>query len=170
MKLPSLRSFTLLALLVLGLLAPQAPLYATDISITSTSVAPSATGLRFTRVYKAGAAITAGQAVYLEASSNTVKLADANGASAEIRTAIGIATGTVASGGLVPVCYKDSAFAIGATVTNGAVYILSATAGGIAPVADLTTGWYGQVVGLGASASTISFNFEGGFFRTGTAQ
>jgi hypothetical protein len=168
MKLPRLHCLTLLALLTLGLLIPQAPLWAADVSITSTSVAPSSSAKM--RVYKAGAAITAGKLVYLEASTQTVKLADADSATAEARTAIGIATATAATGGLVPVCYKDSAFVIGGTVSNGAVYILSATAGGLAPVADLTTGWYAQVAGLGASTTTISFNFEGGYFRTSTAQ
>ena len=46
-------------------------------------------------------------------------------------------------------------YTVGATVTVGSVYALSgATAGGIAPIADLTSGWFTQIVLVGLTATT----------------
>ena len=44
---------------------------------------------------------------------------------------------------------------IGGTVTVGGVYVLSGTAGAIAPVADLATGDYTTVIGIGKTATNL---------------
>lgn len=119
----------------------------TDLSITATSV--KAGGNAIIAHGLAGVAITAGQPVYLDAATGTYKLADNNLAGAENVT--GIALNGAASG--QPVAVQTSGdITIGATLTAGSAYCLSATAGGIAPVADLTTG--NVVIQLGLAKST----------------
>ncbi len=45
------------------------------------------------------------------------------------------------------VVYDDDDLTLGATISMSApVYVLSGTAGGIAPSADVTTGWYPKVI------------------------
>lgn len=138
----------LLALATLFVLAVAS--HAADLSVTAASVVPGSKAK--TTVYTAGATITAGQAVYFDSSAGTVKLADAN-ASATTAAVIGIAANGASSGQPVSVITEDDDFTPGATLTTGTVYILSATAGGIAPVADLTTGWYPGVVFIAKSTT-----------------
>lgn len=116
----------------------------TALSVTAASVLASNAARRKTGV--AGATITAGQALYADASaSNTLKLADAN-ASAATANPVGIALHGASSGQPLAYVEEDPDFTPGATLTVGTVYVLDATAGGIAPVADLTTGWYPNVL------------------------
>ena len=103
----------------------------------------------------AGVAVTAGQAVYKDANdANKFKLADAN-ASLAAATAVGIALHGAAAGQPLRVMTSGT-LTIGGTVAAGLIYVVSATAGGIAPSADLTTGWYTTVLGLGISTTKIS--------------
>lgn len=135
-----------------------------DITITAANVVPSAAAAGVTKIFRstAGAAINAGQLIYLDtADSNKAKLADANGASALIRTPIGLAINSAGSGQEVAYVKEDDDLTIGATVANGTVYVLSATPGGIAPAADLTTGWYPCVVAVGKSATKVAFRAAG---------
>lgn len=131
-----------------------------DVSVTATSVAVASDTV-IERGF-AGATITAGQTVYLS-SSGTWLLADAN-ASATTANVQGIALNGAASGQPVAVAVGGS-LNPGFTVTVGAVYVLSATAGGIAPVADLATGWYTGIVGVGITASNLRLIM----FRAGVA-
>lgn len=127
-----------------------------DYSVTAASVLPSAAA-RLSSQYAAGAAITIGQSVYLDAATSTIKLADAN-LSAAAATFFGIAVSTAAAAGQpIVVCLGDVSFTPGFTVAAGATVILSATAGGLAPIADLATGWYLNVVGVGIGSNKINF-------------
>ncbi|MEN9932351.1 MAG: Rhizobium phage 16-3 [Pseudomonadota bacterium] len=123
-----------------------------DITITSSSVA--AAGATDVADCTAGATITAGQVVYLESSSNTVKLADADSATAEVRSPYGIALNGGASGQPIKVLRRGSV-TIGATLTAGLAYYLSKTAGGICPVADIASGGYATVLGIATSTSVL---------------
>lgn len=49
---------------------------------------------------------------------------------------------------------------IGATLTAGVAYYCSGTAGGIAPVADVTTGWYVTIVGIATSTTVLDVKFH----------
>lgn len=107
----------------------------------------------------AGASITAGQAVYLDSSTNTVKLADADTAGATAGVAVGIALHAAASG--QPIKYQTGGqITIGATVTVGRVYIVSSNAGGIAPDADALTGWYKTILGVGITTAIIAMGIQ----------
>jgi hypothetical protein len=123
-----------------------------DITITAANVVAGASAQYYDTT--AGATITAGQTVYIDASdSNKAKLADAN-ASSTTATVKGVALNGASSGQPVKIQTSGS-LTIGATITSGGVYVQSATAGGIAPVADLTTGWRTSIIGIGTSTSVL---------------
>jgi hypothetical protein len=101
-----------------------------------------------------GATATAGQAVYRDASDGKMKLADANlsAAAADVR---GILLTGGADGQPCQYIEEDDDFTPGFTVTVGTIYVLSGTAGGIAPAADLATGMYPAVLMIGKSATKV---------------
>ena len=123
-----------------------------DITVTAASVAQGANASTVQGFL--GATVTAGQVVYRDSADSLFKLADGNSATAAARAAYGIALNGGASG--QPVVVQTSGdYSPGATVTVGGVYVLSATAGGIAPVADLASGNYTNTIGIGITASTM---------------
>lgn len=126
-----------------------------DLSITAGSVIAYADVTP--RDGTAGETITAGQVVYIDTSDNNeIKLADCDSSSATA-TVAGIAL-TGASNGQ-PIKYAPSGeITIGATVTVGELYVLSGTAGGIAPEGDLATGDYVSFLGIGTTAARIRFS------------
>jgi len=144
----------------LALLAFIAPLSAADVSITAASVKPSSAAV-LRRDWTAGEALTAGQLVYRSSSDFKVYKADCNSGTAGIRDCIGIAVTSAIADGPVVVCLEDTALTLGGTVANGTVYCLSATAGGICPLADMTSGYYVTVVGVGSTTSVIAFRAKG---------
>lgn len=120
-----------------------------DLSVTAANVAKqSGTSVTGT----AGATITAGQVVYLDAADGKYKLADASAATTD--GVVGIALNGGADG--QPLTIQTSGIIDpGATATEGVVYCLSATAGGIAPVGDLVTNDYVTVLGVGNAGGNI---------------
>lgn len=109
-----------------------------NLSVTAASVLASATALTGAGI--AGATITAGQPIYKDtADSNKLKLADAN-ASAATAVVEGIALNGAATGQPVSFVYQDDVFTPGGTLVVGETYVVSATAGSLCPIADLTTG------------------------------
>lgn len=128
-----------------------------DVSITAANVIADS-GANIT-TGTAGATITAGQAVYRDANdSNKIKLADAN-ASLTAATAVGIALHGATAG--QPISYMTSGtLTVGGTVAAGLIYVVSATAGGIAPSADLTTGWYTHILGVGISTTKMTMGLQ----------
>lgn len=123
-----------------------------DLSITATSVLPG--GNAKTVDYPAGAAITAGQVVYLDTSTGSVKLADCDSGTSAVRSPLGIALNGAASGQPVEVL-TEGEITIGATVEASVPYFLSPTAGGICPLADVASGDYAVFLGFGVSTTKI---------------
>lgn len=111
-----------------------------DISVTAASVAPVAGSTTINKQYNAGATITAGQCVYLDtANSNVWKLAQDDGTALEAGSGgLGIALHGASSGQPLAVATAGNV-TFNAVLTAGETYIVSATAGGIAPVADIST-------------------------------
>ena len=143
-----------LAALAFAFIVPPLALQASDLSITTASFAPSASAQK--QIGTAGATITIGQLVYLDVSSLTWKLADGNVLAASYPT--GIAATAAISGQFIVVVTADEDLTLGATLSMTApIYILSANAGMIAPVADLTTGWYPSVVLIAKSTTKCIF-------------
>ena len=128
-----------------------------DLSITAANVQIAADpNIQHKR---AGAAITAGQAVYISTDTGRALLADSNSATAEARVAFGIALNSAASG--QPVAIQTGGdLTIGATLTAGVFYYLSDTPGGICPVADLGSGEYPCTIGMATSASVLRLSFK----------
>jgi hypothetical protein len=122
-----------------------------DISITAANVAPGsaviARGI-------AGAAITAGQAVYADAANNGI-IKKANAAtSAATAACVGIAVNNAAIG--QPVNYVTSGvYTVGGTVAAAVPYAVSgANDGGICPTSDITvSGEILTVLMIGISAT-----------------
>lgn len=104
--------------------------------------------------YNAGAAITAGQAVYLDSATSTWKLADAD-ASAATADCVGIALNTGVSGQPMTV-QTDGTLTIGATMTLGEVYFLGTGAGGIIPAADLANPARTTIIGVATSTTVLT--------------
>jgi len=133
-----------------------------DIAITAANVLRGANAKILTGV--AGATITAGQVVYSDTSdSSKFKLADAN-LSAATANPVGIALHGAANGQPLTIVTEDDDFTPGGTLSlsaaaDDAIYVLSATAGGIAPVADLASGWYPVIIGVAKSATKMNFRF-----------
>lgn len=121
-----------------------------DISITAGNVVPSATAS--TVHGTAGATITAGQTVYLDTTTNTYKLCDADVAASAVCAGIALHG---ASAGQPLTILTDGQITIGATVVRGTAYYVSLNAGGICPVADISTGDYVSLVGIADSTTTI---------------
>lgn len=127
-----------------------------DLSITAADMIP-ASGASLGNG-TAGATITQGQAVYLDASTGTIKLADAN-LSAAAAAAVGISVSSAVAG--QPVVYQRGGdLGFGAILTAGKIYVLSATAGGIAPAADLASGWKTTILGVATTTSNLAMHLH----------
>lgn len=122
-----------------------------DISVTAANVLPGAGAVVEDGL--AGATITAGQVCYRD-SDGTFKLADADGASAIIRTGRGVALNGAAAGQPLRI-QRQGEITIGATMTAGTTYYLSNTPGGICPVADVGTGEYYHIIGIAKSTTVM---------------
>lgn len=127
-----------------------------DISITAANVLKGTNAV--TENGHAGETITAGQAVYLDATTNKYKLADANGAAA-LRVPRGIALNGASDGQPLQVQTRGS-IAIGATLTAGVTYYLSSDPGGICPLADVGSGEYVCIIGIATSTSVLALGIN----------
>jgi hypothetical protein len=123
----------------------------TDISITAANVVAASDTRKVTGT--AGATITAGQTVYLDATDNRYKLADSNGAAA-LRVPVGIALNGASSGQPLTIAERG-AITIGATLTGGVAYYQSDTPGGICPVADVGASEYVTLIGIATSTTVL---------------
>lgn len=131
-----------------------------DLTITAASVLASASAS--TLEGTAGATVTAGQPVYLDAADGKLKLTDAS-SSAEETACVGIALNNASTGQPVEYVNEDDGFTPGATLVAGEVYAVSAAAGGaIAPVADLVATNYTQVLGVAISTSVMKLCVRAG--------
>jgi hypothetical protein len=129
-----------------------------DISITAANVVPGPDAV--TVIGTSGATITAGQVVYYDTTTSTWKLADANGATALIREGSGIALCAASSGQKI-VVQTGGSLTLGGPLTAGSPYYVSATPGGVAPAADLTTGWEVTLLGLASSTTVLKMAATG---------
>lgn len=101
----------------------------------------------------AGAAVTAGQAVYLDTATGTYKLAD-NDAAVALHSAAGIALhGSL--GGQPLAVLLGGPVTIGAAMVAGSAYYLSSTPGALCPAADLGIGDEPVLIGLASSTTVL---------------
>lgn len=127
-----------------------------NLSQTAASVAPGVNAV-IVRDKLSGATITAGMPVYIDAADGLVKIAD-NNVSAALATTVGIALVGASSG--QPIVYQtEGDINLGATLTVGEVYIVSATAGAIAPIGDVSTN-YVSVLGVARTAALLQLKIN----------
>ena len=119
-----------------------------DLTITESNVVPGS-GATFERGI-GGESIAAGQTCYKSTSDKKWYLADADAAGEQ--DCKGIAVSACEADGAQVVIQKSGNVALGAILTKGTTYVLSDTAGGIMPIADLDSG--DTVVLLGTATST----------------
>jgi hypothetical protein len=125
------------------------------LSITAANVAPG-TGAK-TKSGTAGAAVTQGQPVYLDAS--TIKLMPADADLIASAAVVGVTLNAAAAG--QPVVYQTSGdITIGATVVPGTAYYASTTAGGICLESDLASGDFATFLGFAKSNTVISIDIK----------
>lgn len=109
-----------------------------------------------TQLVTYGATVAAGQTVYIDTADNEHKLADAS-ASATAKTR-GIAITPGVDGGQGLIATGGSVILVGTTMGVGEHYVQSATSGGIAPEADLTTGNICTTIGRAETATELVIN------------
>jgi hypothetical protein len=141
-------------------MAPLQSAFASDLSVTAANVIAGSNAQVEQGV--AGATITAGQVVYRSSTSGKYLKADDDDATLEVRTPRGIALNGASDGQPLQIL-RSGDITIGATMTAGIPYYLSSTAGGLCPVADLTTGKYVVLVGIAKSTTVLSvaINYTG---------
>jgi len=125
-----------------------------DLAITALNVAMHATAPS-TSLVVYGEDVTHGQVVYRH-TDGTHKLAKSGGTKAEA-AAVGIALtpGGANDSGIIA---QKGSIDLGATLTVGEIYVLSETAGAIAPEADLVTGDYVTILGVASAADQLELN------------
>lgn len=124
-----------------------------DLAITNTAVVAGSNAKTESKL--AGVAIAAGETVYVEAATDKLKLADSDGASAEVKTCAGIALNDAAPNQPVRYIYEGD-LTINAVLTKGATYFLSSTAGGICPDADVGSGENVVLLGIAKSTTVLA--------------
>lgn len=124
-----------------------------DLSITAANVLAGSGAT--TENGTAGAAVTAGQVIYKDATTGKFLLADNNSVTAGARSPYGIALHAAAANQPLAIIRKGPV-TIGATLTAGTAYYLSDTPGGICPVADLASGENVVLIGLAASTTVLN--------------
>lgn len=129
-----------------------------DLTITAANVLPGSNAA-IDRGHVAGAAVTAGQTVYLDPTVGKWLLADSNSATAAARTPKGIALNGAALNQPLAV-QTGGDITAGATLVAGVAYYQSDTPGGICPVADVGTGEYVSLLGLAKSTTVLGLDIE----------
>ena len=107
-----------------------------DIAITAANVKLVSGS---TQSFLAGAVVAAGQIVFKEDSTKKVKLGDNDSATAEVRSALGIALNGGTVDQPVAVAQNGAVVDVGAVLVAGTDYYLSGTPGSICPRADVVT-------------------------------
>lgn len=130
-----------------------------DLSVTAANVLKGAGSRVKIENGIAGAAATAGQTVYRDATDNKFKVADADSGTSAARATRGIALNGAAANQPLAV-QTDGPYTAGGTVVVGTIYVQSDTPGGIMPAADLEAGDYVTVLGVGISATQIDLNIH----------
>jgi len=126
-----------------------------DITVTAANVKATSNSTAVRVQY--GEAIDQGEPVYLKAADSKYWLCDnVAAASAAI---VGVAlTPNIADGyGFVQ---TTGSIDLGATLAIGTTYVVSATAGGIAPEADIGTGEFVSILGVASSTALLRMDIS----------
>lgn len=106
-----------------------------------------------------GATVAVGETVYLDTADNEHKLADANDTAPKaVVRGIAITAGGDGEAGIIAT--GGSVILTGATLAVGENYVQSATAGKLAPEADLTTNDYCTTIGRAATSTQLDIDLS----------
>lgn len=123
-----------------------------DLTITTAQVLPDTLGSIEDGI--AGEAIDAGESIYKKSDDGKWYLTDADALATAATPAV--AVNSAAAGQKVSAQKSGSpTIGAGAAPAVGQLYVASTTAGGIAPYADLASGDYVAIIGVGASGNKI---------------
>lgn len=132
-----------------------------DITVTASNVVAGAGAATTTGT--AGAAIAAGEVVFLDATTTGKwQLADSDAATAAARgqgANVGIALNS-ASANQPLVVQTSGPITLGAVLAAGQAVYLSATPGKLCPLADLLAGDYVTLLGLATSTSVLDLDIQ----------
>lgn len=128
-----------------------------DLVITAANVVPGSNAT--VENGTAGATITAGQVVYRDATTKKYLLADNDSATVAAKAPRGVALNGAANGQPLAIS-RAGDITIGATITAGTAYYLSATPGGICPLADVAAGDDVVLLGLAESATVLALDIQ----------
>lgn len=127
-----------------------------DLSQTAANV--KMVGNISTRNRQAGESITQGMPYYISTSDNKAYQTDANDTAAKAEVA-GIAMTPAATDEyFVGIEERNVEINIGATLTVGTVYGVSATKGAVCPIADITSTQFVSTLGIATSTALLKFN------------
>lgn len=124
-------------------------------SINAANVRMSAAGQSTPAL--AGQDILAGRPVYLNTTLQQYMLANALISNAPS----GIAASSANTNQYFTLCTRDPNFSCGYSVAAGEVPVLGNAAGQLNPVADIGTGWYVHVLGVGLGNNNVNFSILG---------
>lgn len=122
------------------------------LTITATNIIPVAG--RTSRTLLSASAITQGQSIYVTTGGRWA-LADAD--TAATATSPGVALNEATAAGQPVEGQTGGDLGFGAILTVNTVYIASATAGSIEPVADLASGDFLAVIGVATTTGNLHF-------------
>jgi hypothetical protein len=125
-----------------------------DLSITAANVKAGSASTRV-QLVQAGEAIDQGEPAYL-ASDGKYYQTDANDTAIKAQ-AKGIAITPASTDGYF-LLTVDGLVNLGATLAVGQIYVCSATKGGIAPYADLTTNDFVTILGVATTTALLDIN------------
>ena len=123
--------------------------------LTVTTIEPADSRTRAITA-QAGEAISAGDLIYLDSADTKMKLADASAAATS--GVVGISLTSAAADGDYLVYVTSQTIDLGAILTAGTFYYLSATAGKICPAADLVSTNVVTQLGYATSTSQMILN------------
>lgn len=109
------------------------------------------------QVVQIGESVSQGQGVYLKLSDQKYWLADATGS--DTSNVYGVAlTGGGADDFVIVM--RGGQMNIGATLTVGETYVVSATSGGVAPIGDLVSTNYVSILGVATAADNLELSIN----------
>lgn len=109
------------------------------------------------QIMQAGETLTQGQPVYKKAADGKAWLADSD-AEATAK-AVGITMTSAATDEFV-ILAKSGGVDLGATLTVAETYVVSTTAGKIAPIGDMASGDYVTILGNASAADTLDISIK----------
>jgi len=125
-----------------------------DLSRTAANVKPMSAGP--VSMGKSGEALTQADPAYFD-TSGKLKKCQADGTAAEANCRAMILTPATAADQDVVYLLAGGDIDVGATLTVGTTYAVSQTAGGICPIADLTTSDYSTILGTATATNKLAF-------------